>query len=74
MPVTLASPPPAAGALAPVPYDEMTAWTELWQACVVVLDRYPHVRPPEPVWASAHRRVRIPQAAVDAADVHFHLD
>jgi hypothetical protein len=71
---SVAPAPTLAGALAPVPYDEMMAWTELWQACVVVLDRYPHLRPPEPTGPPAQRRLTIPQAAVDAADVHFHLD
>lgn len=54
------------------PYDEQS--TELWEACVAVLDRYPHIRPPAPMWPPATRRVTIPQAAVEAADVHFHLD
>ena len=78
MPVTLsaasAPAPTAAGPLAPVPYDEMMAWTELWQACVVVLDRYPHLRQTPPAWPAAARRLTIPPAAVDAADRHFHLD
>ncbi len=75
MSTTISCPKPMlTGAPAPMPYDEMTAWTELWEACVVVLDRNPHVRQPAPMWAPAHRRVTIPKAAVDAADVHFHLD
>jgi hypothetical protein len=56
------------------PYAEQQAWNELWEACVVVLDRYPHVRPPAPPAYPVLRHVRIPQAAVDASDVHFHLD
>jgi hypothetical protein len=54
------------------PYDEQS--TELWAACVAVLDRYPHIRPPAPTWPPTSRRVTIPQSAVDAADVHYHLD
>ncbi len=56
------------------PYAEQQAWNELWEACVVVLDRYPHVRPPAPPPYPVLRHVRIPQEAVDASDVHFHLD
>jgi hypothetical protein len=39
-----------------------------------VLDRYPHQRPAAPTWPPMLRHVSIPQAAVDAADVHYHLD
>jgi hypothetical protein len=60
-----------------MPYDEAThcdnEWDELWQACVAVLDRYPHIRP-MPAWSPMLRHVRIPQAAVEVADVHYHLD
>ena len=56
------------------PYDEQPEWTELWQACVSLLDRYPHVRPAAPMWPPALRHVRIPQSAVDEADRHYHLD
>jgi hypothetical protein len=56
------------------PYAEQPSWNELWEACVVVLDRYPHVRPPVRPSYPVLRHVRIPQAAVDASDVHFHLD
>jgi hypothetical protein len=73
-------PRPAAGVTRPrphpplTPYAEQPEWSELWEACVSVLDRYPHLRPPAPTWPPVHRRVRIPQQAVDAADVHYHLD
>jgi hypothetical protein len=57
------------------PYAERPEWHEMWEACVALLDRYPHVRPAAPTWPpAAQRHVRIPQSAVDAADVHFHLD
>jgi hypothetical protein len=56
------------------PHSEQQAWNELWEACVVVLDRYPHIRPPASPANRVLRHVRIPQAAVDASDVHFHLD
>jgi hypothetical protein len=64
------------GALSPsiTPYAEQQEWTELWEACVTVLDRYPHIRPPSPAATPVLRHVRIPQSAVDAADVHYHLD
>ena len=56
------------------PYDDATAWDDLWQACVAVLDRYPHIRPVSAMWSPMLRHIRIPQAAVDVADVHYHLD
>lgn len=56
------------------PYDEAAEWDDMWQACVAVLDRYPHIRPASPMWSPMLRRVRIPQAAVEVADVHYHLD
>jgi hypothetical protein len=57
------------------PYAERPEWHEMWEACVALLDRYPPVRPAAPTWPpAAQRHVRIPQSAVDAADVHFHLD
>jgi len=56
------------------PYDDATAWDEMWQACVAVLDRYPHIRPVPAMWSPMLRHIRIPQAAVDVADVHYHLD
>lgn len=49
-------------------------WTELWQACVAVLDRHPHIHPAPAPWAPVLRRVRIPVEAVAAADVHYHLE
>ncbi len=61
-------------AVTPTPYDEQPEWHELWEACVALLDRYPHIRPAEPMWPPVLRHVRIPQAAVDAADVHYHLE
>lgn len=66
--------PPVTGALAPVPYDEMIAATELWEACIAVLDRYPRIRPAAPTCPKVLGHVTIPQSAVDAADLHFHLD
>jgi hypothetical protein len=56
------------------PYAEQPEWSELWEACVTVLDRYPHIRPPAPVAPPVHQRVHIPQRAVAAADVHYHLE
>lgn len=56
------------------PYDDATAWDDLWQSCVAVLDRYPHIRPVSAMWSPMLRHIRIPQAAVDVADVHYHLD
>lgn len=61
-------------ALPRAPYDDQPDWTELWEACVVVLDHYPHLRPPAPTSYPSIRHVTIPQAAVDASEVHFHLD
>jgi hypothetical protein len=62
------------GARGAAPYAEQPTWSELWEACVVVLDRYPRLRrvpdPAHPVLG----HVTIPQAAADAAEVHFHLD
>lgn len=55
-------------------YDEQPDWSELWEACVVVLDQNPHLRPPASTSYPVSRRVRIPQEAVDASDVHYHLD
>jgi hypothetical protein len=59
---------------APTPYDERPEWTELWEACVALLDRYPHIRPTAPMWPPVLRHVHIPPSAVDAADRHYHLD
>jgi hypothetical protein len=66
--------PEPTSALPPTPYDEQQPWGEMWQACVTVLDRYPHVRPAAPLWPPVLRHVDIPQAAVDAADRHYHFD
>jgi hypothetical protein len=62
------------GATTLTPYDEQPEWTELWEACVALLDRYPHIRPTEPMWPPVLRHVQIPQSAVEAAEVHYHLD
>jgi hypothetical protein len=74
MTARIAGPGDGPGAHAAAPYDEQPSWNELWEACVVVLDRYPRVRrtpdPAHPVLG----HVAIPAAAADAADVHFHLD
>lgn len=56
------------------PYDEQLEWTQLWEACVAMLDRYPHIRPTPRTWSPALHHVTIPQAAFDVADVHFHLE
>jgi hypothetical protein len=76
VPRTIHQPRDLSPSLAPsiTPYAEQQEWTELWEACVTVLDRYPHIRPPSPAATPVLRHVRIPQSAVDAADVHYHLD
>jgi hypothetical protein len=54
--------------------DDHPDWTELWEACVALLDRYPHLRPPAAPPSPGPQHVQIPQAAVDASDLHVHLD
>ncbi|MGH3356720.1 MAG: hypothetical protein ACRDOJ_12545 [Nocardioidaceae bacterium] len=62
----------------PVASEEQPTWAELWDDCAVIMGRYPRLTAvaattrPDAV-PPAHEPV-IPAAAVEAADVHFHLD